>query len=140
MISRPRIAITMGDAAGIGPEIIVKSLAHAEVYDRCCPLVVGDASRLSEAVQRTAAPVEIQPVEQVSERALSLRKRRLRGPAVTACQYAVRQIIKGVRRGRISIHRARRRTRPERHRQCNLYRTDQQGGFANCGVHLSRPH
>jgi 4-phospho-D-threonate 3-dehydrogenase / 4-phospho-D-erythronate 3-dehydrogenase len=66
MISRPRVAITMGDAAGIGPEIIVKSLARAEVYDHCCPLVVGDALRLSEAVQRTGAPVEIQPVEQVS--------------------------------------------------------------------------
>ena len=29
--TRPVIAITMGDAAGVGPEIIVKSLAHADV-------------------------------------------------------------------------------------------------------------
>ena len=32
-MSLPRIAITMGDAAGVGPEVIVKSLAHAELYD-----------------------------------------------------------------------------------------------------------
>ena len=46
---RPVIAITMGDAAGIGPEIIVKALAHADLYDRCRPLVVGDARRLETA-------------------------------------------------------------------------------------------
>ena len=46
---RPLVAITMGDAAGVGPEIIMKSLAHAELYERCRPLVVGDAGRLREA-------------------------------------------------------------------------------------------
>ena len=45
----PRIAITMGDAAGVGPEIVMKSLAHAEVYGFCKPLVIGDAERLREA-------------------------------------------------------------------------------------------
>src|SRR5215471_14020657 len=38
MMDRPKIAITMGDAAGVGPEIIMKSLAHAGVYERCRPL------------------------------------------------------------------------------------------------------
>ena len=46
---RPGIAITMGDAAGVGPEIIMKSLAHPEVYERARPVVVGDAARLREA-------------------------------------------------------------------------------------------
>lgn len=45
----PVIAITMGDAAGVGPEIIMKSLVRAEIYDWCRPLVVGDAERLREA-------------------------------------------------------------------------------------------
>src|SRR5579863_1531431 len=48
-MSLPRIAITMGDAAGVGPEIVMKSLAHAEVHRRCKPLVIGDAERLREA-------------------------------------------------------------------------------------------
>jgi 4-phospho-D-threonate 3-dehydrogenase / 4-phospho-D-erythronate 3-dehydrogenase len=47
--TRPRIAITMGDGAGVGPEVIVKSLAHADLYERCQPLVVGDLSRLKAA-------------------------------------------------------------------------------------------
>jgi 4-phospho-D-threonate 3-dehydrogenase / 4-phospho-D-erythronate 3-dehydrogenase len=46
---RPIIAITMGDAAGIGPEVIMKSMAHAELYDLCQPIVIGDAVRLEEA-------------------------------------------------------------------------------------------
>ncbi|WP_142846073.1 4-hydroxythreonine-4-phosphate dehydrogenase PdxA [Telmatospirillum sp. J64-1] len=48
-MARPIIAITMGDAAGIGPEIIMKSLAHAPLYEQCRPLVIGDARRLQKA-------------------------------------------------------------------------------------------
>jgi 4-hydroxythreonine-4-phosphate dehydrogenase len=48
---RPIIAITMGDAAGVGPEVIVKALAHPDVYARCRPLVIGDAGRLGEAIR-----------------------------------------------------------------------------------------
>jgi 4-phospho-D-threonate 3-dehydrogenase / 4-phospho-D-erythronate 3-dehydrogenase len=48
-MNRPVIAITMGDAAGIGPEVIMKSLAHASLYEYCRPLVVGDAGRLEAA-------------------------------------------------------------------------------------------
>lgn len=40
----------MGDAAGVGPEVIAKALAHADVYARCRPLVIGDAGRLQEAI------------------------------------------------------------------------------------------
>lgn len=47
--ARPIVAITMGDAAGVGPEIIVKALAHRGAYELCRPLVVGDANRLRAA-------------------------------------------------------------------------------------------
>ena len=60
---RPVIAITMGDAAGIGPEIIVKSLAHPEVYERCRPIVVGDRARLQAAAEITQTPVRLRSVE-----------------------------------------------------------------------------
>jgi len=49
MNDRPIIAMTMGDAAGVGPEVIMKSLAHSELYAQCRPLVIGDADRLREA-------------------------------------------------------------------------------------------
>ncbi|MCK2054893.1 4-hydroxythreonine-4-phosphate dehydrogenase PdxA [Methylobacterium sp. 37f] len=48
-MTRPTIAITMGDPAGIGPEIIMKALAHADVRALCRPLVIGDAERLRQA-------------------------------------------------------------------------------------------
>jgi 4-hydroxythreonine-4-phosphate dehydrogenase len=59
--------MTMGDAAGIGPEVIMKSLAHADIYDLCRPLVIGDALRLQKAgrivgtelVVRSLTPVQI---------------------------------------------------------------------------------
>ena len=47
--SLPTIAITMGDAAGIGPEIIMKALALPEVHGLCKPLVIGDAGQLRRA-------------------------------------------------------------------------------------------
>jgi 4-hydroxythreonine-4-phosphate dehydrogenase len=48
-MTRPIVAITMGDAAGVGPEIIVKALQAAEVHGICRPLVIGDAARLRKA-------------------------------------------------------------------------------------------
>ncbi len=55
----PRIAITMGDPAGVGPEIAVKALAHDEVLQLCDPLVVGDLAvlrRAAEAMGREFGP------------------------------------------------------------------------------------
>ncbi len=46
---RPLIAITMGDPAGIGPEVVLKALRSPSVYERCRPLVVGDRRILERA-------------------------------------------------------------------------------------------
>lgn len=46
---RPLLAITMGDPAGVGPEIVLKALDHADVYDRCRPIVIGDRRILERA-------------------------------------------------------------------------------------------
>jgi 4-hydroxythreonine-4-phosphate dehydrogenase len=48
--NRPLLAITVGDPAGIGPEIILKALSHADVYERARPLVIGDRRMLERAV------------------------------------------------------------------------------------------
>jgi len=60
----PIIAITMGDAAGVGPEVIMKSLGHVELYQQCRPLVIGDAERLEQAgdiVKSTLGINNLQP-------------------------------------------------------------------------------
>jgi len=46
----PLIGITMGDPAGIGPEIIVKALNNDNIYSRCRPLVIGDPTVLSSTL------------------------------------------------------------------------------------------
>ena len=38
----PVIAISMGDAGGIGPELIVKVLAAEDIYEYCRPLIIAD--------------------------------------------------------------------------------------------------
>ena len=49
MNNKPIIALTMGDGAGVGPEIIVQALADPEVYEHCRPFVVGDLKILQRA-------------------------------------------------------------------------------------------
>jgi 4-hydroxythreonine-4-phosphate dehydrogenase len=51
----PAVGITMGDPAGVGPEVVVKALARREVYDFCRPLVIGDRKRLDKAIAITGA-------------------------------------------------------------------------------------
>ncbi len=41
--NKPIIGIPIGDPAGVGPEIVVKSLTEAEVYEKCNPILIGDA-------------------------------------------------------------------------------------------------
>lgn len=50
-MERKRIAITMGDPAGIGPEVVVKALAQKSVYDKCIPVVIGDYEALQDAIR-----------------------------------------------------------------------------------------
>jgi 4-phospho-D-threonate 3-dehydrogenase / 4-phospho-D-erythronate 3-dehydrogenase len=46
---KPIIGITLGDAAGVGPEIILKSLEKEEMYKMSRPLVIGDSKILERA-------------------------------------------------------------------------------------------
>lgn len=65
---RPIVGVTMGDPAGNGPEITVKALADATLYDRCRPIVVGDAKMLEQAKGFVSHPeIVINPVFAVEE-------------------------------------------------------------------------
>lgn len=43
---KPRVGITLGDLAGIGPEIVLKAVADAEVRSICSPVIIGPAFEL----------------------------------------------------------------------------------------------
>jgi 4-hydroxythreonine-4-phosphate dehydrogenase len=58
-MSLPTIALTMGDDAGVGPEIIVKALAGQAVHTWCRPLVLGDVARLRVAAEICGVRVAI---------------------------------------------------------------------------------
>lgn len=49
-MAKKRIAITMGDPAGIGPEIIVKAFAEEDIYKICNPIVIGDRAIIKEVI------------------------------------------------------------------------------------------
>jgi len=48
-MNRPVIGITMGDPAGIGPEIVLKAMKNSELFAICKPLVIGNAEILNKA-------------------------------------------------------------------------------------------
>ncbi|MEK6282165.1 MAG: 4-hydroxythreonine-4-phosphate dehydrogenase PdxA [Acidobacteriota bacterium] len=49
--SLPRIAITMGDPAGIGPEVVLKAVAEEEIQRVCAPVIIGDAQLLAHTAR-----------------------------------------------------------------------------------------
>jgi 4-hydroxythreonine-4-phosphate dehydrogenase len=50
-MSQPIVAVTMGDPAGIGPEIVARAIADPEVRTVCRPVVVGDMRILFRAME-----------------------------------------------------------------------------------------
>ncbi len=58
MSDKPIIAITMGDPAGIGPEICLRALLAAEVNQTCVPIVFGDADVLRKCSDLLGIPFE----------------------------------------------------------------------------------
>ena len=61
MTSKPRIAIAIGDPAGIGPEIAIKASLNRDVCDICDPVIVGDY----EVLARYAHVLRKSPPENV---------------------------------------------------------------------------
>ncbi|TDC48781.1 4-hydroxythreonine-4-phosphate dehydrogenase PdxA [Jiangella ureilytica] len=63
----PLVAVTMGDGAGVGPEVVVRALADPEVRAVCRPVVVGDLRRLEDAARITGVEVELRAVDSPEE-------------------------------------------------------------------------
>ena len=67
MDQKPIIAITMGDPAGIGPEIIAKALEPGDLLSFCVPLVVGNAAVMRKIASDLRIPVEVRAIDAVRE-------------------------------------------------------------------------
>jgi 4-hydroxythreonine-4-phosphate dehydrogenase len=66
-MKKPVIAISMGDACGIGPELIAKVLARREVYDICSPLVIANPEVMEISVKLAGKAVNINTVSNIEE-------------------------------------------------------------------------
>jgi 4-phospho-D-threonate 3-dehydrogenase / 4-phospho-D-erythronate 3-dehydrogenase len=64
---RPLIAISVGDPAGIGPEITVKTLSLPETYEICRPLAVAEAEMMTDAIRFSGLDLKIHPVSSPKE-------------------------------------------------------------------------
>ena len=55
-MSLPKIAVTMGDPAGVGPEVCLHLLQDEEIARLCSPVVFGDAAVLEQAAKQCRLP------------------------------------------------------------------------------------
>ncbi len=93
---KPLLAITIGDPAGIGPEVIVGAWSDARIHEQTRPLVVGHPEILRRAARllhRKAEIIELQSSQSLDEAAV--------GPDVISCINACDDSILNVRTGRI---------------------------------------
>lgn len=57
-----KLAVTMGDPAGIGPEIIVRAFASEEMRGLCSPIVVGDRAVMQDAIRLVGSPLRLKVI------------------------------------------------------------------------------
>jgi len=74
MNKKPIVAITMSEAAGIGPEILALALAGNEIYDYCRPVAIGDAKVMAKAAETAKVSLDFHRIKDVAEAAFD-RKR-----------------------------------------------------------------
>jgi 4-hydroxythreonine-4-phosphate dehydrogenase len=62
-----KLAITMGDPGGIGPEIIVKALCSSKLKNVCIPIVIGDVNVVAEALSLLNLPLKLKIIKSPDE-------------------------------------------------------------------------
>ena len=92
---KPILAITMGDPAGIGPEIIVKALQLPKVWRVCRPLIIGSRPILERTIHSLNTSLVIASVEGHEESTAKQAFRRGRLPLFDPCSQPVQSIKPG---------------------------------------------
>jgi 4-hydroxythreonine-4-phosphate dehydrogenase len=89
MSAQPRLLLTMGDVAGIGPEIIARAWPQLQAF--CRPVVVGDPATLREAVRLSDVAAEVVRVGAVME----VEPTALRIPCLSGSKQDLREVRLG---------------------------------------------
>jgi 4-hydroxythreonine-4-phosphate dehydrogenase len=66
-VTRPVLGVTMGDPAGVGPEIIARAGSNPEVRDRSRPVVIGSGEAMREALALVGSPLRLHAVTRVAD-------------------------------------------------------------------------
>ena len=140
MSNRPVIALTMGDAAGIGPEVVVKAAAHHDLSSFCTPVAVGDLARLRRAASLCGVSVELEAVDQPREATAGQGRLAVLdvGGVPEDLPFGELSAVAGEAAYRF-IERAAELARGRRGGR-DLHRAAQQGGAARRRPQLPRPH
>jgi 4-hydroxythreonine-4-phosphate dehydrogenase len=62
-MGRPTLALTLGDPAGIGPEIMAKALAEGSAYEHLVPAVIGDHGVLAQVIEGCGLDLELRRID-----------------------------------------------------------------------------
>src|SRR5438128_646194 len=65
--SKPILAVTLGDAAGTGPELITKAFTDPSIRADCRPVVIGDAATVRAALDFTKAAATVRPIARATD-------------------------------------------------------------------------
>jgi len=66
-MTRPILGVTMGDAAGVGPEVIARAAAEPAVRATCRPVVIGAAETMREALALVGSPLAVHTASRVAD-------------------------------------------------------------------------
>ena len=69
MSKLPRIALTLGDIAGIGPEVVARAAADAGLRSACLPVVIGNAATLARATAVAGVTLRVEAAGSFAEAA-----------------------------------------------------------------------
>jgi 4-hydroxythreonine-4-phosphate dehydrogenase len=58
-MAKPIVAVTMGDPAGVGPEVVLKALSHSAIERACRILILGDRGVLERTQKKLGSEVEL---------------------------------------------------------------------------------
>lgn len=67
MRDRPFLAITMGDPAGVGSEVTVKTLLDKSIYAKCKPFVVGNTEAIKSAIKIVNASINVNKISSINQ-------------------------------------------------------------------------
>jgi 4-hydroxythreonine-4-phosphate dehydrogenase len=94
METRPRLLLTLGDVAGIGPEVVVRAWQHPELHQLCRPVILGDAAQVRKTLELLRLPGAVQAAGLIAEADPT--------PARLVCIQATEQDLSQVRWGQVS--------------------------------------